>query len=131
MKAVKIVYWIATSLVGLGLLMGGSQMLMQSEQMIASVQKLGYPLLILPILGLAKVLSAVALLVPKFPKLKEWAYAGTVFLYIGAIWSHIAANDAAGSAPAFISLLFLVASYIMYQRIRSRQPQAMALNAQV
>jgi hypothetical protein len=51
---------------------------------------LAYPPYMLAVLGTAKILGAIALVVPKFPRLKEWAYAGFVFDLIGAIWSHLA-----------------------------------------
>ncbi len=68
------------------------------EEMIAH---LGYPLYLLTLLGIWKILGVIALLVPKFPLLKEWAYAGFFFAISGAIFSHIAVGDAAiATAPA-------------------------------
>jgi uncharacterized membrane protein YphA (DoxX/SURF4 family) len=57
---------------------------------------LGYPLYFAPIMGVAKGLAVVALLVPRFPRLKEWAYAGVFFVYAGAAASHFAVGDPAG-----------------------------------
>jgi hypothetical protein len=57
------------------------------------VTKLGFPLYVLTILGVWKVLGAVALVVPGFPRLKEWAHAGIFFLMTGATMSHAFAND--------------------------------------
>ena len=71
--------------------------------------KLGYPLYLLTILGVAKMLAVVALLVPRFPRLKEWAYAGLFFVYAGAAASHFAVDDLAGVVmPIIFAVLTLV-----------------------
>jgi hypothetical protein len=54
---------------------------------------LGYPVYFLTIIGVWKLLGVIALLVPKFPLLKEWAYAGFFFLMSGAVFSHVAVGD--------------------------------------
>jgi uncharacterized membrane protein YphA (DoxX/SURF4 family) len=56
---------------------------------------LGYPAYFMTILGVWYVLAGVAVLAPRFPRLKEWAYAGLVFTYTGAVASHLAVGDGA------------------------------------
>jgi len=123
MKTIKIIYWIATPIVSAGLLMGGSQMLMHSAQMTAQFEKMGYPEFLISFLGIAKVSAALALLQPWLPRLKEWAYAGVTFLLIGAVWSHLAADDAPGSMGAMIVLVVLTVSYVLFRRMQVTNPQ--------
>ena len=58
---------------------------------------LGYPTYLLPFLGPAKILSVTAVLVPGFPRLREWAYAGLVFNLVGAWYSHMSVSDPPGA----------------------------------
>src|SRR6478609_5428169 len=77
-----------------------------------SITHLGYPIYFLTILGVWKILGAVTVLVPKFPVLKEWAYAGFFFVVSGAIFSHIALGDTATEMFGAVLLLVLsVASW--------------------
>jgi uncharacterized membrane protein YphA (DoxX/SURF4 family) len=69
------------------------------------IDRLGYPPYFLVILGIWKLLGAVALLVPRFPRLKEWAYAGVVFNYTGAVASHLAAGFIDAGALVFLTLM--------------------------
>ena len=62
---------------------------------IGIMEHLGYPAYVMTILGVWYVLAGVALLAPRFPRLKEWAYAGLVFTYTGAVASHLAVGDGA------------------------------------
>lgn len=71
------------------------------------IQQMGYPLYLLTILGIWKVLGAIALLIPKYPLLKEWAYAGIFFLLTGALFSHIASEHHWTEMVAAVVLLIL------------------------
>ena len=82
-------YWIATSLVAGELGLGGIWDIARIPYVRNLVTHLGYPSYFLVLLGTWKVLGAVALLVPRRPLLKEWAYAGAFFSYTGAIVSHL------------------------------------------
>jgi hypothetical protein len=78
---------------------------------------MGYPLYIFKFLAVAKILGVVALLVPGYPRLKEWAYAGFFFDLAGATYSFIAIGDPpAGWAPNFIFIAILFGSYIYYHK---------------
>jgi hypothetical protein len=96
-KSHKIIYWVSTAWLALGMLATGIQQLMKVplEEALAppgvhGIKELGYPVYFLTIIGIWKMLGAIALLTPKFPLVKEWTYAGVVFLLTGALFSHIA-----------------------------------------
>lgn len=129
MKTLKITYWIVTGMVSLALLSGGSMMLMKNETMVGNFVKMGMPLYLLPLLGIAKVSAAIGLILPFFPRLKEWIYAGITILLTGAIWVHIAAGDAAGAPGAFMVLLLMSASYFIYRRIEAKKKTNPVLNS--
>ena len=90
-----IAYWITTVLVVAELALGGVWDILQIPYVRNVIDHLGYPRYFLVILGIWKVFGAVALVVPRFPRLKEWAYAGAVFNYTGAVASHLAVGDGA------------------------------------
>src|ERR1700761_95045 len=85
MKATKAIYWTSTILFALVFALTGTLYLVHNPQMVTKLTLLGYPPYVLAILGTAKVLGAVALVFPTFRRLKEWAYAGFVFDFVGAI----------------------------------------------
>ena len=88
-----IVYRVATALLVFELLLGGIWDVLRVPHMRVVIERLGYPLYFLFILGVWKLLGAVALVIPRFPRLKEWAYAGLVFNLTGALVSHVASGD--------------------------------------
>jgi hypothetical protein len=91
-----------------------------SPQTVTKLALLGYPLYVLGILGTAKMLGAIALVVPKFPRLKEWAYAGFVFDFVGAIWSHIAVQGAGKAAfVVLLPLALVTVSYMSYHKLQA------------
>ncbi|HEV3166463.1 MAG TPA: DoxX family protein [Isosphaeraceae bacterium] len=91
-----IAYWVTTAVIVFVLGPGGVVELMRPEAAVKGMAELGYPSYVLLILGVWKVLGAVALLLPRTPRLKEWAYAGAVFDFTGAAASHFAVGDPAG-----------------------------------
>lgn len=93
-KRKKIAYWIVTALLCFSLL-GGIGQLLQVKQVVEGFAPLGYPLYFISIIGFWKVMAIIAILIPKFPLLKEWAYAGIFFVMTGASVSHLAVHDAA------------------------------------
>jgi len=93
MKTKAVGYWICTVLVALSFLSGGIVDLMRSPQALEGMTHLGYPAYFMIILGLWKVLGGIVILLPGFPLLKEWAYAGMIFDLTGASASHIAVGD--------------------------------------
>ena len=114
-KRNKIIYWIATIWLSLGMISTGVVQLIKTNEGqggLAMITHLGYPAYLLTILGTWKILGVVALLIPKFPLLKEWAYAGFFFITSGAIFSHIAAGDKIVElVPALLLLVLTVVSW--------------------
>lgn len=108
----KIIYWVTTIFLSIGMTAGGMQQLLQTGGYNEIVSSLGYPLYLLSILGIWKLLGVITLLVPKFPLLKEWAYAGFFFAMSGAFVSHLVVGQAFTEAvPSLILLLATVASW--------------------
>ena len=110
MKATTIGYWATTGLLALAFAAGGLADLSMSPQVIEGMTHLGYPAYFAAILGVWKVLAPIALLAPRFPRLKEWAYAGIVFDLTGAAASHAAMHDGAGKVITPLVLLALAAA---------------------
>ena len=102
----KTIYWIVTGFVALMLSFGSIFNVMSTQESIDLVStKLGYPLYLIPFLGVMKILGCITILVPGFPRLKEWAYAGLIYDLGGAVFSHIAVGAPVGEwAPLFIGI---------------------------
>lgn len=112
-KKNKIIYWIATIWLSLGMLSTGIVQLLRTEDEVEMMTRLGYPVYFLTILGIWKILGVVAVLLPKFPVLKEWAYAGFFIAMSGAIVSHLINGDEAKEifGPALLLILTIVSWY--------------------
>ncbi len=109
-KRNKIIYWVATIWLALGMVSTGVVQLLKGKEGQGGAEMithLGYPLYLLTLLGIWKMLGAITMLIPKFPLLKEWAYAGMFFLTTGAIYSHIASGDSVSAMLPALLLLFL------------------------
>lgn len=92
-KKHKIIYWVATIWLSLGMVSTGIVQLIQMEEEAQKMKALGYPMYFLSIIGTWKLLGVLAILIPKLPLVKEWAYAGFFFLMSGAIFTHLAVGD--------------------------------------
>jgi uncharacterized membrane protein YphA (DoxX/SURF4 family) len=103
-------YWVTTGLFAATFLTSGVAELAAPPAVVASMRTLGYPLYILTILGVWKVLGAAALLAPRLPRLKEWAYAGIFFDLTGAAASHAFSGDPPGKIATPVVLLLLAAA---------------------
>jgi len=112
-KRNKIIYWIATLWLALGMTATGVVQLIKMKEEVDMMNHLGYPLYFLTILGIWKILGVIAVLIPKFTLLKEWAYAGFFFAMSGAIFSHLACGDAliALFGPTLLLVLTIVSWY--------------------
>ncbi len=108
-KRNKIIYWIATAWLALGMLSTGIVQIIRMKEEVDMMTHLGYPAYVLILIGIWKILGVIAVLVPRFPLLKEWAYAGFTFVMTGAVFSHLAAGDAAKELFGPILLLVLIA----------------------
>ena len=100
------IYWLSTGLLGLDFLVGGVFQIARSPQAVEGFAHLGYPAYFVSFLGVWKILGALVLLVPGFPRLKEWAYAGIFFDVTAAVVSVLAVGD--GLAPALLPFAFVV-----------------------
>src|SRR5580700_7035181 len=97
-KTNKIIYWIATIWLALGMFSTGIVQLLKPKEQggaiapggVTSITHLGYPIYLLMILGIWKILGVITVLIPRYLLVKEWAYAGFFFIMSGAIFSHIA-----------------------------------------
>jgi|SRR5688572_14294663 len=111
-KRDKIIYWIATVWLALAMLASGVQQLLHMKSFVDIVIPLGYPMYFLTILGVWKILGVIAILIPKFPVLKEWAYAGFFFVMSGAIISHLVSGDPINTIiPSAVLLIMTVLSW--------------------
>lgn len=113
MKSTKIIYWISTIWLALGMLSTGTVQVLKVKEEVANITHLDYPGYLLTILGVWKILGVIAVLVPKFPLLKEWAYAGFFFAMSGAVFSHIASNNSMKElfGPLLLLILTVVSWY--------------------
>ena len=111
----KIIYWIATAWLALGMLSTGAVQLFHAKEGQGGadmIKHLGYPVYFLTFLGIWKIFGVIAVLIPKFPLLKEWAYAGFFFVMTGAIFSHIISGDSVNAI--FPSLLLLILTVVSW-----------------
>lgn len=111
-KRDKIIYWVATIWLSLGMVSGGIFQLMKMEDAVNNFKHLGYPEYLLTLLGIWKLLGVIAILIPKYPVLKEWAYAGFFFAMTGALVSHLIMGDPFGETfPSVFTLILVIVSW--------------------
>ncbi|HEY3404378.1 MAG TPA: DoxX family protein [Ohtaekwangia sp.] len=111
-KRNKIIYWIATLWLALGMVSTGVVQIIQMKEEAEMFTRLGYPDYLLILLGVWKIAGVVAVLVPKYPLVKEWAYAGFFFAMSGAVVSHIAVGD--GALELFGPLLLIILTVVSW-----------------
>jgi hypothetical protein len=118
MKKTKFFYWIITGLFGAFMLFSAISDILVVPEAVTFMSHLGYPVYFIPFIGVAKLLGVAAILIPGFPRIKEWAYAGLTFDLIGATYSVVAVD---GFQPGTLFMLlpftFLTLSYILYHKI--------------
>lgn len=117
MKSTKILYWVFTSLICLFMLFSAVQEIINNPESAKFITNLGFPAYLNPFLGVAKILAVIAIVVPGFPRIKEWAYAGLFFDLAGATYSIIAIGTPFGKwvfMLIFIAVLLL--SYFYYHK---------------
>jgi uncharacterized membrane protein YphA (DoxX/SURF4 family) len=123
----KVAYWVSTGLLAVLSVFAAVTYLLGSPQTAQVFAHVGYPQQLRIILGIAKLLGAIALVVPGLAKLKEWAYAGFTFAWIWAFVAHYLAKDGPEAFLPLILLLLLVVSYTT--RPATRQWQAKVTTA--
>jgi hypothetical protein len=126
LNVTRIFYWTTTALIALETFVGGfvdlthGRMALVSGPFVADVVTgLGYPLYVLWIIGIWKILGAITLVVPGFLRLKEWAYAGIVFELSGAVVSLGASGRTTDLTAPFLLLLVALASWALRPRSRT------------
>jgi uncharacterized membrane protein YphA (DoxX/SURF4 family) len=124
-KARWIGYWITTSLASLNLLVAGTAYLAGVQVVRDGFAELGYPLYLVTVLGVCKILGGLALLARRLPRLQEWAYAGISFNLIGAAVSHAAvAHPAAKVIAPLVVLGIVITSWSLRPASRRLDPRS-------
>ena len=113
MKGRIITYWIATAFLCALMAFTAYAYLTREPNMMANFGTLGYPSYFPTILGIFKVLGLLVLLLPAMPLVKEWAYAGFTFTFIGAFWSHLVMHQEKQLLMPVVALVLLVVSYAL------------------
>jgi hypothetical protein len=108
----KVLYWFTTALVAASGFIAAFSYLSGGRQAVAGFAHVGYPQQLRVLLGIAKLLGAIALLVPGWPWLKEWAYAGFTFAWIAAFVAHYLAGDGPKAFGPLVPLALLAVSYV-------------------
>ncbi|MDN3693066.1 DoxX family protein [Chryseobacterium tructae] len=111
-KRKRIIYWIFTLWMALGMISTAIVQLMKNKDELANFTTLGYPAYLMTIIGVWKILGVIAILIPKQLLLKEWAYAGFFFVMSGAVISHLIVGDTAGRTfPAVLLFVLVIISW--------------------
>lgn len=124
-KRDKIIYWVATIWLALGMTSTGIVQLLKVKEEVDMMNHLGYPVYFLSIIGVWKILGVVAVLAPRFPLVKEWAYAGFFFVMSGAVVSHFVMGDA---AKEFFGPLLLIVLTVVSWYFRSAERKLVTAN---
>jgi uncharacterized membrane protein YphA (DoxX/SURF4 family) len=122
MKKTNILYWIFTALFAALMTFSSIPDILSSPEAVAFIGNLGYPKYFVPFIGVAKLLGVIAILIPGYPRIKEWAYAGLTFDLIAATYSQIAVNGfVAPTTFMFLPFGLCALSYIFYHnKLQSR-----------
>jgi uncharacterized membrane protein YphA (DoxX/SURF4 family) len=107
-KGRKIGYWVATGLTALTMLGGGTLDALAVPDAVAIFASLSLPKYLVHFIGVAKILAAITILLPKFPRLKEWAYAGIAIDLVGAAYAHAASGQTVGETITPLVILAIV-----------------------
>ena len=115
MKTNKWIYWITTILLSLQMVATGAGDIVQAEPIVQSITSIGYPMYVLPLFGVLKILGVLTILLVKNAHLKIGAYAGFLFYGLGAVYSHLAHGDALALAmPAIFIVVLVLSSYFSW-----------------
>ena len=124
MKKTTTLYWIFTGLFAAFMMFTAVPNIISDAESVAFITQLGYPAYFIPFIGVAKALGVIAILIPGFPRVKEWAYSGLFFDLIAAIYSLIAVN---GVDPSMVFMLLpLVLGGLSYYFHHNKLDEAVA-----
>ncbi len=115
-RTLNILYWIITILFAAAILMDAMGGLVMAKAGIEALNQLGYPVYLLRFFGVLKILGVIAILVPGFPRMKEWAFAGFAFNFIGALYSWAAVGNGTNVVFPIIMLGILALVYFLGKR---------------
>jgi len=116
-KRTQILYWVFTGLMAVAILFSSIPDIMVTQQAVDIFNHLGFPHYMIAFLGYAKFLAVVAILIPGYPRVKEWAYAGLCFDIGGATFGFISIGEpVAHWMPMFIFLGLILGSYAFYHK---------------
>ena len=118
MNKEKIIFYVSTGLISAMMLMSAFMYFSKGQEMMDSLKAIGIPYFFVQFLGVAKILGVVALWVSGYPTLKEWAYAGFTFTFLGATWIHFATSTP--FFPPLIALAILGTSYYYRNSVSSQ-----------
>jgi uncharacterized membrane protein YphA (DoxX/SURF4 family) len=116
MKKTKILYWVFTGLFAAFMLMSAIPDIFSQQIAVDGFNKMDMPTYLLPFLGIAKALGVIAILIPGYPRIKEWAYAGLIFDLIGATYAIISSGETNGVAFMIVPFVLAILSYIYYHK---------------
>lgn len=117
-KTLKIIYWIVTGIFSAFMLMAGVVEFIQHDSGKEIMAHLGYPMYLLTVLGFAKILGAIALIQTKYRIIKEWAYAGFTFTFLGAFAARWSAHDGFGLILSpLLFMAFMFVSYWLWKKL--------------
>jgi len=135
MKKTNILYWTFTSLFAFFMAGGAIPDIFSAQLAVDGFNKMSMPPYLLPFLGIAKTLGVIAILIPGYPRIKEWAYAGLIFDLIGATWCIFSSGERGGNLIFMsIPLAAAVLSYVYYHKrlaYRSKPETSRAFNVAV
>ena len=122
-KKINIIYWIFTGLLLAAMGLGAIPDLLSMPDALAVFKQLGYPAYLSPFMGAVKLLGVIAILIPGFPRIKEWVYAGFVFDLTGATYSSLAIGTPVLQVlPMLIGYALIIGSYIYHhKRLKAKQ----------
>jgi len=123
-KKINIIYWIFTGLLLAAMGLGAIPDLLSMPEALAVFKHLGYPAYLSPFMGAVKLLGVIAILIPGYPRIKEWVYAGFVFDLTGATYSGLATGDPVLQVvlPMLIGYALIIGSYIYHhKRLKAKQ----------
>ncbi|QIL38707.1 DoxX family protein [Pedobacter sp. HDW13] len=119
MKKLKTWYWVVTIIFALMMLMDGFGGVTQQQAGKEVLKHLGYPMYLLIIVGIAKLLGALTILQQKFTAIKEWAFAGFAINFIGAFASRAFVGDGVALLiPPLVALVIMFIPYVLWKRMQ-------------
>jgi len=125
MKTTKITYWITTLLLVGMMTMSAIMQLIQAAPTVEATKKIGLPLQLTFLLGILKIFGIIALIVPGYPKIREWAYAGFTFLLIGATYLHFSIGDY--QPTTLVLLVIVITSYFTNRKRNTTQEKKLKM----